>query len=113
MQKVQLRQRAFGRLRRPEDNSARPKKPGSLEIKLAKHRARFGIYYCDQPPEYARAWDATQRILARPNREVRVAGARLLVMTVPSIESVRASARTSGVQKLAQLKGEGHCPVPI
>src|SRR5262249_44263418 len=48
----------------------------------------FGAYYCDEPPEYVEAWDITRRILVRLNREVRAAGARLLVMSVPTIEEI-------------------------
>ena len=49
---------------------------------------KFGVYYCDPPPEYLQSWDVTRRILARLNHEVSIAGARLLVMSVPAINEV-------------------------
>jgi hypothetical protein len=96
---LQLGQRALVRLRRSEDGSARPKSGVSLERKMAKHRANLGVFYCDQPPEYVQSWDVTRRILARLNSEVRAAGARLLVMSVPSIEEVDEDVMASIVRK--------------
>jgi SGNH hydrolase-like domain, acetyltransferase AlgX len=55
-----------------------------------KTLSRFGKYYCSQPPEYDRAWALTGRILQRLDREVRAAGARLVVMSVPSVQEVDA-----------------------
>ena len=48
------------------------------------------MYYCNQPPEYDRAWGVTARILTRLDSEVRAAGARLLVMSVPATPDVDA-----------------------
>lgn len=52
---LQLGKRAFERLRQLEFSPARPKRRGSLESNLAKHSAEYGLYYCDQPPEYSQA----------------------------------------------------------
>jgi hypothetical protein len=90
---LQLGQRALIRLRslwgdstrhlEKDDPSTRPS-----ERRTAAYLLRFGVYYCDPPPEYLQSWDVTRRILARLNREVNAAGARLLVMSVPAIDEV-------------------------
>ena len=50
--------------------------------------ANFCLHYREEPPEFKRSWDVTRRILARLNRDVRGAGARLLVMSVPGVHEV-------------------------
>src|SRR5262249_53502120 len=99
---LQLGQRALIRLRRlwdassthsPEQHasSTSPEKGDAssmMERRMAEYLVNFGVYYCDRPPEYLQAWDVTRRILARLNREVSIAGARLLVMSVPAIAEV-------------------------
>jgi lysophospholipase L1-like esterase len=50
--------------------------------------ANFCLHYREEPPEFKRSWDVTRRILARLNRDVRGAGARLLVMSVPGDHEV-------------------------
>jgi hypothetical protein len=89
---LQMGQRALVRLHRSGDDSARPKMSVSLEGEKARRKryylGEFGVYYCDNPPEYLQSWDVTRRVLARLNREVRAVGARLLVMSVPAREEV-------------------------
>jgi hypothetical protein len=65
---------------------------------------KFSKYYCSQPPEYDRAWDVTRRILTRLNRDVRAAGARLLVMSVPAITEVDEDVMARHIQKAAMRK---------
>jgi hypothetical protein len=50
--------------------------------------ALMGVHYCVEPPEYARAWDATKRILARLREEVDAYGAKLVVVSVSPLEEV-------------------------
>jgi len=54
--------------------------------------ALSGVHYCDEPPEYARAWELTERILVRLKQEVQEDGARLIVFTVPAHREVDRSA---------------------
>jgi len=82
---LQLGQRALVRLRRSGDDS----EGVSPERRMAQYLGKFGVHYCDQPPEYVRSSHVTRRILARLNREVRAVGARLLVMSVPAMKSTK------------------------
>jgi len=56
--------------------------------KEARHLAHHGVNYCQEPPEFSAAWDITQRILLRLNREVMENGGRLLVFSVPAMHEV-------------------------
>jgi hypothetical protein len=64
--------------------------------------ATVGVYYCDEPPEYVQAWDVTRHLLVRLNRDVRAAGARLLVMSVPAIEEIDEDVMSRVVRDSAQ-----------
>jgi hypothetical protein len=48
--------------------------------------ALSGVHYCDEPPEFTRAWDITKRIFVRLKHDVESNGGRLIVFTVPSID---------------------------
>lgn len=50
--------------------------------------ALMGVNYCDEHPEFTRAWDATRRIFARFKEEVETHGGKLIVFTVPAMEEV-------------------------
>ena len=63
-------------------------KPKPRAYHERRYLAYFGAQYCVQPPEYTQAWDITRRILARLDYEVRVSGARLMVISVPAIHEV-------------------------
>ena len=80
---LQLAQHALRQL--PQWNVANSKARGP---RPERDLSIFGKYYCSQPPEYDRAWIVTRRILKRLDHDVRVAGARLIVMSVPSIQEV-------------------------
>lgn len=56
--------------------------------KEARHMAHHGVNYCQEPPEIKDAWDITQRILLRLNREVTDNGGRLVVFSVPAMHEV-------------------------
>ena len=71
---------------------------------MAEYLVLFGVYYCDRPPEYLQSWNVTRRILARLNREVSNAGARLLVMSVPAINEVDEDVM-QGIQRDAPQPG--------
>jgi hypothetical protein len=73
-----------------------------VSLEKARYLGEFGVYYCDQPPEYVQSWDVTRRILARLNREVRAVDARLLVMSVPAIEEVDEDVMASIVRDAPQ-----------
>ena len=51
--------------------------------------ALSGVHYCNEPPEFTRAWDITKRILFRLKHDVESNGGRLIVFTVPSIDESR------------------------
>jgi len=53
-----------------------------------RHLAQYGINYCEEPAEITAAWDITRRILARLDNEIKTAGGRLLVFSVPAIHDV-------------------------
>jgi hypothetical protein len=50
--------------------------------------ALMGVNYCEEPAEYTRAWDTTERILARLRSDVEAHGSQLVVFTVPALEEV-------------------------
>jgi hypothetical protein len=50
--------------------------------------ALLGVNYCDEPAEYTRAWDTTERILTKLKEDVEAHGSKLVVFTVPAIEEV-------------------------
>jgi hypothetical protein len=50
--------------------------------------ALMGVNYCEEPAEFTRAWDATERIFAMFKEEVDAYGAKLVVFTVPAMEEV-------------------------
>jgi hypothetical protein len=56
--------------------------------KARQELALLGVNYCVEPAEYTRAWDTTERILARLNADVEAAGGKLVVFTVPALEEV-------------------------
>ena len=58
------------------------------KIKNMEYLARYGQYYCNEPPEFTRAWDTTKRILNRLNNEVSEMGSTLVVFSVPAIHEV-------------------------
>jgi hypothetical protein len=76
-----------------------------------KHPTKFRKYYCSQPPKYERAWDVTRRILKCLDREVRAAGGRLLVMSVPWIQEINedVEAVMRGVMREAPQEAERLC----
>jgi len=54
----------------------------------AQELALMGVNYCVEPAEFARAWDTTERILARLKEDVDAHGSQLVVFTVPALEEV-------------------------
>ena len=48
----------------------------------------MGVNYCVEPAEYTRAWDITERILARFKEEVEAHSSKLVVFDVPAEEEV-------------------------
>lgn len=58
----------------------------------------LGEYYCTEPPEFARAWEATERILARLKNEADERGVPVVVFSVPAeieVEPAVAEARAA------------------
>jgi hypothetical protein len=53
---------------------------------------------------YKRSWDVTRRILTRLNGEVRAAGARLLVMSVPEISEIDEDLKAGAVADALQAE---------
>ena len=85
--------------------------------------ARYGVHFCEEPPDIAAAWALTARILERLRDDVRATGAELAVFTVPAREEVSLSAaraamaqasdaeqicleRAPGYDRLAEVLGE-------
>lgn len=56
--------------------------------RAADAEAWMGVYRCELPPAYERAWRLTARILERLRGAVREAGASLVVFTVPAYHEV-------------------------
>src|SRR5262249_41411630 len=50
--------------------------------------ASLGINYCTEPTEYTRAWDTTERILAKLKVEVEANGSKLVVVSIPALSEV-------------------------
>lgn len=62
------------------------------EEKEKKRRlALFGVNYCQEHPEYTKAWFTTKRILERLKSDVSSIGGELFVFTVPAISDVIAA----------------------
>ncbi len=74
----------------------------SSTSKERRYLVNYGHQYCDQPPEFQRAWNVTRRILARLDSEVRAAGARLLVMSVPANYEVEKASMARVMRKAPQ-----------
>jgi hypothetical protein len=53
-----------------------------------RYLAFYGMYYCQEPPEYTKAWDITKRILARLKHDSKAMGSELVVFTVPGLYEV-------------------------
>ncbi len=62
----------------------REKDPNPID-KALEELSLLGIYYCEEPPEYSRAWDVTKRILSRLKNDVEAIDSRLVVFSVPSL----------------------------
>jgi hypothetical protein len=63
--------------------------------------SRFGVHFCEEPPEISAAWDLTARILARLRDDVRAVGAVLAVFTVPAVEEVSPPALRAAMSRAA------------
>jgi len=50
-----------------------------------KYLSWFGMHFCQERPEITRAWDITERIFGRLNREIEAAGSKLIVFSVPTL----------------------------
>ena len=50
----------------------------------SRYLALHGPNYCQEPPEYTKAWVTTKRILARLKHDVETIGSTFLVFTVPA-----------------------------
>ena len=57
-----------------------------------RHLAVSGVYYCQEPPEYTKAWDITKQILARIKQDAQSIGSELLVFSVPGFHEVKVGA---------------------
>jgi len=53
-----------------------------------RYLAKYGVYYCQEPPEYTKAWDTAQRILGRLKNDASDIGSKLFVFTVPALHEV-------------------------
>jgi hypothetical protein len=76
--------------------------------------AFLGANYCVEPAEYTRAWETTERILARLKGDVEALGSKLVVFTVPAIEEVsvdlyeKATTKIASPDKLCLEEAPGH-----
>jgi hypothetical protein len=61
---------------------------GETNNKKDRNFARYGINYCQEPPEFTEAWLTTKRILTRLKNDVSSIGAKLFVYTVPGLYEV-------------------------
>jgi hypothetical protein len=59
----------------------------------------LGVHYCQEPPEYTKAWDITQSILNRLHSEVSERGRRFIVFSVPDRKEVDIQERDKTVKK--------------
>jgi len=66
-----------------------------------------GVYYCVEPPQYARAWDITERILRQLKAEVEFVNSKLVVFTVPSYRETGQDAEGTASQ-LCVEKAQGY-----
>lgn len=82
----------IGSALRALDEARDPDFPGGAELPRRERIAlELDVFSCHPRAEYDRAWDVTARILARLARDVRGAGAELVVFSVPSVYESEAS----------------------
>ena len=83
--------RLVGRVARRFPNAISPRAAVRDRDAVAVDRgdlSRYGVHFCEEPPEIAAAWALTARILQRLRDDVRATGATLAVFTVPALEEV-------------------------
>ncbi len=62
----------------------------------------LGVYRCEEPEVFTRAWQTTGRILARLASEVEAVGARLVVLTVPAYRQVDEQQREQTLRSVSE-----------
>ncbi len=76
--------------------------------------ALLGENYCVEPAEITRAWDNTERILARLKADVEALGGKLVVFSIPALEEVsvdymkKETANAANPEKLCFEEAPGH-----
>ena len=68
--------------------------------------SRFGVHFCEEPPEISSAWEVTTSVLEQFRNEVQANGAQLVVFSVPAAEEVeifRMEARLATVTRAEQI----------
>jgi hypothetical protein len=70
--------------------------------KKSEYLAKLGVYYCQEPPVYTKAWNNTQRILERLRNEVTGMGSKLVVFTVPAQNEVDVRAMKKAVKNVGE-----------
>lgn len=62
--------------------------PAAAEEERRRNFAFFGVNFCQEYPEFTRAWESTKLILERLKQDTTNAGAEFFVFTVPSLSDV-------------------------
>lgn len=75
------------------DEAASSEREGDELAARRRELAAVGAYYCEEPAEYARAWQITDRIFERMKRAADARGVPLLVFSTPAKHEVDPATR--------------------
>jgi len=58
------------------------------EKATSKAFAQFGVHYCQEPPQFTKAWATTKRIFSRLKKDTTSIGGKVFVFSVPALYEV-------------------------